>query len=95
LYSEDSKTVAHDVREWSIENGNNKLIRIAFCGYEGEHNMPKNWHCHAWDARPGYGGQAAEQTGNGKKERIWFSPHCLPISDQSRQGVLFAASKTQ
>lgn len=77
LYAQDSLTVAHDVRKWAIENGDNPKMRIALCGYEGEHEMPTNWERHAWDAGAGFGGQAAERTENGKKERIWFSPHCL------------------
>ncbi len=77
VYRMDSDSVAHDVREWAIENGSNPKMRIALCGYEGEHQMPDDWECVAWNAGTGFGGQAAERTGNGKKERIWFSPHCL------------------
>ena len=77
LYREDSEDVAHAVRAWAIENGDNRLLRIALCGYEGEHEMPDSWAVHAWSAGAGFGGQADERTGNGKRERIWFSPHCL------------------
>lgn len=82
IYREDSKSVAHDVREWAIENGSNPKMRIALCGYEGEHQMPDDWDCVAWNAGAGFGGQAKERTGNGKKERIWFSPHCLNKSEK-------------
>jgi hypothetical protein len=77
LYAVDSNTVAHDVREWAIENGKRKDMRIALCGYEGEHEMPPSWAVHEWSAGAGFGGQAEERTGNGKRERIWFSPACL------------------
>jgi len=87
LYREDSLSVAHDVREWALANGDNKLLRIALCGYEGEHEMPVSWTSHAWSAGEGFGGQADERSGNGKRERIWFSPHCL----SARQGDMFAA----
>ena len=40
LYAKDSESVAHQVREWAIANGDNPLLRIALCGYEGEHEMP-------------------------------------------------------
>jgi hypothetical protein len=77
LYSADSATVAHDVRKWAIESGDNPLMRIALCGYEGEHAMPESWDCVAWKAKGGYGSQG---TGRGRenagKERVWFSPHC-------------------
>lgn len=77
LYRRDSLSVAHDVREWAIANGNHPLLRIALCGYEGEHEMPESWAVHAWSAGAGFGGQAEDRSENGKRERIWFSPACL------------------
>lgn len=77
-YAVDSGDVAHDVREWAIANGDNKLYRIALCGYAGEHTMPDNWHEVAWKAVGGYGSQAAGKgRENAEKEMIWFSPRCL------------------
>jgi hypothetical protein len=77
LYRVDSEDVAHAVRVWAIANGDNPLLRIALCGYEGEHDMPASWAVHQWSAGAGFGGQADERTGNGTRERIWFSPQCL------------------
>jgi DNA adenine methylase len=78
LYSADSLTVAHEVREWAIANGDNPLLRIALCGYGGEHEMPESWECIAWKACGGYGSQSDGQgRENASRERIWFSPHCL------------------
>jgi hypothetical protein len=72
--------VSTKVREWAIENGNNPLLRIALCGYEGEHSMPDSWYCHSWKASGGYAGQAADKVNmNASRERIWFSPHCLRV----------------
>ena len=83
---QEDRGVAHDVRKWAIEMGTDERIRIAICGYEGEHVMPKDWDCVAWKARGGYGSQAADgENDNANRERIWFSPHCLGV----RQGVLF------
>jgi DNA adenine methylase len=80
LYSEDSGGVAHDVREWAIANGNDPRMRIALCGYEGEHDMPESWEVVEWKARGGYGSQGNNQAReNSAKERIWFSPHCLKM----------------
>lgn len=80
LYSVDSLTVAHSVRQWAIENGDNPRLRIALCGYEGEHDMPESWSVVAWKTN---GGMANIGNGKGKanahRERIWFSPHCLPV----------------
>ena len=84
LYREDSLSVAHDVREWAIENGDNPMMRIALCGYEGEHDMPASWECVAWKAKGGYGSQRADGANdNAKRERIWFSPHCLGATQRS------------
>ena len=71
------------VREWAVANGENPLLRIALCGYEGEHEMPPAWSVHEWNAGAGFGGQAEERTGNGRRERIWFSPACLSASQAS------------
>lgn len=68
-YAEDSLEIGHDVRDWAVAHGNNPLLRIALCGYEGEYRMPSNWSVFEWKA---IGSK------NGHKERIWFSPHCLP-----------------
>lgn len=66
------------VREWAITNGNNTDLRIALCGYDGEHVMPDSWACVPWKARGGYGSQSdGRGRDNSAKERIWFSPHCL------------------
>ena len=80
-YSADTD-VAGAVRKWAIANGDNPLLRIVLCGYEGEHAMPESWECVAWKSRGGYGSQAdARGRANAGRERIWFSPHCLrPMS---------------
>lgn len=73
-------SVADRAREWAIANGNNPLLRIALCGYEGEHIMPQTWRCHAWRASGGYGNFGNKGRGgrtNATRERIWFSPHCI------------------
>jgi hypothetical protein len=89
LYREDSEDVAHDAREWAVANGDNPLLRIALCGYEGEHEMPPSWSVHSWSAGEGFGAQADERSENGKRERIWFSPSC----SAKRQGSLFDANR--
>jgi hypothetical protein len=85
LYTEDCLDVAHKVREWAIANGDNPLLRIALCGYEGEHIMPATWAVHEWKAKGGYGGQSDGENVNANRERIWFSPACL----NGRQGGLW------
>lgn len=75
--------ISHDVATWAREHGEDPRLRIALCGYEGEHEMP-GWTEHVWKARGGMGGQRRKDgtvNTNSKRERVWFSPHCLPIED--------------
>ena len=76
LYANDSLSVAGDVARWAIEHGDDPLMRIALCGYEGEHNMPDSWECIAWKAKGGYASQSSKGNVNATRERVWFSPHC-------------------
>ena len=86
IYGSDDLTIAHAVREWALEHGDNPLFRIALCGYEGLWEMPANWECLAW--RPGRGyGTSAKGKANRKRERLWFSPHCLK-AEQLTLGLL-------
>lgn len=78
LYAHHDNEVSAAVRQWAIENGDNPLLRIALCGYEGEHAMPDSWECVHWKAHGGYGAQRGGRGNqNATRERIWFSPHCL------------------
>jgi site-specific DNA-adenine methylase len=86
IYSEESFTIAHDVRQWALENGDN--LRIALCGYAGEHDdlVHAGWKAVAWRAHGGYGNQSSGRGRENKhNERIWFSPHCI----HTRQTTLF------
>jgi len=89
IYAHDSLTVSAEVREWALANGDNPMLRIALCGYEGEHAMPDSWECVAWKANGGYAASAGNNE-NSKRERIWFSPHCL-----KPQASLFAYVPTE
>lgn len=78
--NQSSDGVAKKVTKWCMENGANPKLRIALCGYEGEHNILEKmgWKKIAWDAGKGYGAQRKDgENKNGKKERIWFSPNCI------------------
>jgi hypothetical protein len=86
VYSVDESGISVQVREWAIAHGDDPLMRIALCGYEGEHVMPESWECVKWKAQGGMSnignGRGRE---NAKRERIWFSPHC----DRAQQGALW------
>lgn len=79
VYLEDSD-IFKDVSQWAIDNGDNPKLRIALCGYEGEHNIPDTWEVVEWKANGGFA-NAGDERGrqNAFKERIWFSPHCLKV----------------
>lgn len=88
VYTQRGHGVAHDVRAWCLEHGDIPTLRIALCGYEGEHNELEahGWDKLAWKANGGYGVQGdGEGRENSKRERVWFSPHCLSAA----QGRLF------
>lgn len=40
--------VSAKVRAWALEMGQRTDMRIALCGYEGEHDMPATWECVSW-----------------------------------------------
>lgn len=86
VYAFEGNTIAADVAKWAVENGDNPLLRIALCGYEGHYEMPAGWDKVAWKTPGGYGSQGDGQgRKNRLKEVVWFSPHCL----KSKQLVLF------
>lgn len=74
LYREDDPGLSAEVEAWAVENGDNPQLRIALCGWDVEHVMPAGWQMVSW-----------RSMGTGKnnmRERIWFSPHCLPVNAQ-------------
>lgn len=88
IYSHDDDQVANMVRDWALANAADPMLRIALCGYEGEHVMPVGWSCFEWAAQGGYANQRKSGDGyaNRLRERIWFSPGCLRVA----QGRLIA-----
>lgn len=89
LYSEDDASVSALARDWAVEHGDDPDLRIALCGYEGEHAMPESWACVEWKAARGYAGADND---NRERERIWFSPHCLKSGTQQALFATDAAS---
>lgn len=88
IYSVDSMTVAHEVREWAKKRGDNENYRIIIAGYDGEHDELLNygWTVESWKANGGYGNQGNGQgKENAKRERLWLSPYCLKERDLFEQ----------
>lgn len=82
-YAEDHD-VSADVRAWALEHGDDPQMRIALCGYEDEHgpHMPESWSKVAWKAHGGYS-RTERGKANRDRERIWFSPHCVPVETRT------------
>lgn len=69
LYTTDSGDVADYVHRWALARAQtHPRLRIALCGFAGEHKMPPTWEEVAWSSKLGKG-----------RERIWFSPSCLSL----------------
>ena len=84
LYAVDDHTIAHEVREWCLANGDDPRLRIVLAGYTDEHDaeMPPTWTRHYYSASAAYSttASAARQDGNHAnrmKECLWMSPHCV------------------
>jgi DNA adenine methylase len=90
-YDADDRAVAARVRRQCLAWGRDPLFRIALCGYDGEHAELEaaGWSVLEWKARGGYGSQSAEGNDNCRRERVWFSPHCL---NPEREPWLFDAT---
>lgn len=86
--------VSADVRAWCAEHWDDRqpngdpAYRLALCGYEGEHDEIEalGWEVVAWKAGGGYGNQRKNGFNhNARRERIWFSPHCLRARPRAKQ----------
>jgi DNA adenine methylase len=70
-------------RQWALDNGENPKLRIVLCGYHGEHDMPSGWRVVKWKTSGGYGSQGQDRgRDNCSLERLWLSPHCLPVDGE-------------
>ena len=77
-YNHEEPSVSAEVHRWCLEHGDDPHLRIALCGYEGEHEMPDTWEKVAWTAgRCMSRSHKTQNCVNRFKERIWFSPHCI------------------
>jgi len=81
-YAVDSQSVAHDVRAWCLERGNEQDYRIVLAGYYEEHEslLDRGWDVRRWSAQGGYANLGKEETKgktNRHREALFFSPHCV------------------
>ena len=76
VYKNDSKSIFKEVVEWCIQNGDHPRMKIALCGYEGDHGLPDTWKKVSWEANGGMANLNNQGKTNAKLERIWFSSAC-------------------
>jgi len=92
LYRVDDHSIAHDVRQWCLDHGDDPRLRIVLAGYTDEHetHMPDTWRRHRYSASVAY--QTAENKGgsnaeNRHKECLWLSPACATTQRQIRLAI--------
>lgn len=91
LYRIDDGQIAHAVRAWCLDNGDNALLRIVLCGYGEVHDelLSHGWRKTTWKANGGMGNHGNTRgRANASRETLWFSPHCLNL-DAEQQLALF------
>lgn len=85
--TQDLNALRDEVLAWCRKWGQDPLIRVAVCGYEGdgyEALTGEGWTTHEWETAGGYANQRRAGKGksaNAKRERIWFSPACIEPND--------------
>ena len=93
LYSTDDHSIANDVREWCLLNGDDPRLRIVLAGYAAEHDdlMPDTWRRVEWSGSASYKSAASGAKDRAKgtdanrhQERLWLSPACLAGGVQDR-----------
>jgi len=88
--NQDVNALCDEVQAWCLKWGSDPMVRIALCGLEGEYPEIEKagWEVVAWKSNGGYGNRkGAVDNENAKRERVWFSPHC--VRPKVKQGGLF------
>jgi len=95
VYSSEDFQVAHAVRDWCVEHGDDPSLRIVLAGYDTEHGTlgARGWREVEWYKGGFLKGGMGNVSGTGKhqqaRERLWLSPHCIaPAAAAQRE--LFA-----
>lgn len=70
--------VSADVQAWALEHGDNPLARIVVAGRGDDHAalVEAGWSVANWEARGGFNTTDKDAR---LTERLWLSPHCLPL----------------
>jgi hypothetical protein len=98
LYGHDDGDVADRVRQWAAKAGGNPRNRIVVAGFDSEHVELENlgWGVHEWFTDGYLSGGMGNVGADGhqqRRERLWSSPHCLPVDAGSEQLAMFDRSE--
>jgi hypothetical protein len=76
--AQDVDRLVAEVHRYCRDRGGDPRMRLALCGYAGEHDALESlgWECVAWTAAGGYGNRAKANV-NRERERLWLSPHTI------------------
>jgi DNA adenine methylase len=90
LYTHEGSDISVEVRDWAASEGANPLLRIALCGYVGEHESLSDlgWSSLNWTGVQGFAAQNHKGNENHEREIIWFSPHCMKPSTERELDLL-------
>lgn len=81
LYAESTEGVAEEVRDWCIKEAED--MRVILCGYDTEHNELLDHGWQVTDGKSGGGSGYSTRADNGRRERLWMSPKCVPLGQQT------------
>jgi len=73
----DPRTIWTEARQWAIDHGSEKHLRIVLAGYDDGDEMPEGWTAWRWTGHGGLGRKSAGANTNKHREVLWMSPHCL------------------
>jgi len=91
-YRVEDYSVSHKVREYCLEKGKEKGMRLVLAGYLEEHEslLQHGWKVHCWTTMGGYANMGdLESRGreNRSKEALFFSPECEPIETLKQESL--------
>ena len=76
--TEGHETISAQVRDWCLTAPDD--LRVVLCGYDTEH---ADLERHGWavvDGKAGGGAGYSTNSANGRRERLWLSPACVPLA---------------
>lgn len=81
VYAAEDLDVANQARDWCLEHGDDRKLRIVLAGFDVEHPEleQSGWRVVEWYRR-GFLKGGMGNIGSGgqqKRERLWLSPHCF------------------